>query len=175
MKTESINTIYTLGPSGTNCEMAAHEYFKRNSVKDGNVHLFSTLEEAMANLPNKNCSALLGCVVYPDLHNIVFQNLSSMEMVDSFIHPTYNMVLASVNGKEPVSVTTHPAPRSLLDSRDVTITLANSNVAAAKQCFTGATDGCITTRVSAMEHGLKIVEDFGPVPMGFTIHKKKSA
>lgn len=169
-----IENIYTLGPTGTNCESAANEYFKRNGIDNGRVYLHSTLEEAMEKLPNSSCSALLGCVVYPDLHNLVFQNLSKMDLVDIFIHPTFNMVLASKDGKEPKTVITHPAPKSLLESKYVDISLANSNAQAALHCSNDIAQGCITTAVSAKNNDLILVEDFGPVNMGFTIHKKKA-
>jgi prephenate dehydratase len=170
-----VRNIYTLGPSGTNCEAAAKEYFKRTGINDGNVFLFSTLEEAMEEIPQDGFNALLGCVVYPDLHDLVFKNLSNMELVDTFIFPTFNMILASKTGEEPSTVITHPAPKSLLDSRPVDISFANSNAEAAYLCASGITQGCITTAVSAKKNNLKLVEDFGPVPMGFTIHQKKSS
>lgn len=165
---DSIRVIHTLGPIGTNLAAAAKEWFLRNNI-DGDVELHQTVESAIDLMPRDTAHALLTCAVYPNLYNVVFNNLSRLKFVDSFIWPTFPMLLASRDGRRPTVVATHPAPQSLVPEGMKRV-LTTSNAQAAVDCATGKTDGCITT-LSALEmHGLKIVEDFGPVPMVFTLH-----
>jgi hypothetical protein len=163
--------LHTLGPPGTNCEAAAHFYLRQRGDQAGDVLLYETLEKAVVGmLADPRDSALLGCVVYPQLNEIVFRNLAAMSLRDCFVMPTYPMVLASRDDAPVSTVISHPAPVHLLDGRNVTIILANSNSAAAIACASGKSDACITTSVAAEAWNLRILEDFGPVPMGFSIH-----
>ncbi len=86
---------------------------------------------------------------------------------------TFNMVLAkSSNSEEIRKVATHPAPQALVSNR-YEKTLVSSNAEAARLCRAGEFDACITTLVAAQKYDLTVVEDHGPVPMGFTIHAHK--
>ncbi len=164
-----IAKIRTLGPQGTNCEAAAKHYVRQMGL-DAEVVLHTTLEEAIGDVVEEPRSALLGCVVYPDLHNLVFPYLKTMVLADMFLFNTFNMVLATrpgVTGFEQVA--SHPAPQSLVSDRYPVI-LATSNAEAARMCRDGEVDACITTLPASHACGLEIVEDFGEVPMGFTIH-----
>jgi prephenate dehydratase len=167
--TEKITNLYTLGPTGTNCEAAAYEWFFRQD-RQGKVFLNSTLEEAVEVMKQDSSGALLGCVVYPELHTLVFSNLKRLKLVDCFVFPTHNMVFASKDGVLPQRVATHPAPQELVPSWVAERQFVNSNVQAALNCRDGISDGCITTIVAAKAHQLHIIEDFGSIPMGFTIH-----
>ncbi|WP_319381406.1 hypothetical protein [Thiomicrorhabdus sp.] len=166
--------IHTLGPSGTNCEMAAQHWMKEhNSI--GRVVLHQTLEEAQAaTLEDQENAMLLGCVVYPDLHNIVFEHLQEFELMECFVVPTLEMVLAG--HKSEISVEDrficHPAPKSLLPKAAKHVELATSNAEAARRCALHQADFCITTLPSALENGLMVVQRFGEIKMGFSVHKK---
>ena len=50
------------------------------------------------------------------------------------------------------------------------VRLVSSNSQAAATCAAGETDACVTTAPAARRFGLEVVRDYGPVPMGFTIH-----
>lgn len=165
---QKITHLHTLGPSGTNCERAAKEWFARREMI-GNVVLHSTLESTIDVMPFDGSAALLGCVVYPDLHTLVFGNLERMVLADVFITPTFNMVLAARDPRALATVSSHPAPQHLVPG-SATTALTSSNSQAALDCAAGRTDGCITTLPAAQRNGLTVVHDFGPVPMGFTIH-----
>lgn len=167
--TAIISSLYTLGPRGTNCEAAAKEWFAKQG-RQGNILLHSTLETAVEAMQGDDSAALLGCVVYPELHTLVFSNLERLQLVDCFIIPTHRMVLASRDGKVPKTVSTHPAPQQLVPSWVTERRFVNSNTQAAIDCKAGVSDGCITTIVSAQEQKLTIIKDFGKIPMGFTIH-----
>lgn len=171
-----IRIVHTLGPEGTNCEAAANLWIRSNGHSSATTVLHGTLEEALQRLlQDPDGAVLLGCVVYPKLHEIVFNNLDRLTLVDQFIMPTFNMLFAS-RGQEVVrTAASHPAPRSLLNGRGLTVTESTSNSKAAEQCRDGLVDACITTQPAADAYRLTVLEDFGPVPMGFTIHAPKSA
>jgi hypothetical protein len=163
-----IRTIHTLGPIGTNLNAAAKEWFSRNQV-ECDVRLHNTIESAIDNMPLDRVHALLTCAVYPNLYNVVFTNLSRLSFIDTFIWPTFPMLLASRDGSRPKLVATHPAPQSLVPS-DMDRVLTTSNSQAALDCINGKVDGCITTMDALELYGLQIVENYGAVPMVFTLH-----
>lgn len=170
--------IHTLGPKGTNCEKAAYYWLEKNNL-NGNIILHETLEVAVEEIKkDKNC-ILLGCIVYPYLHHIVFKNLTLLQLTDCFIMDTHNMLFASrFNDLNKINtVGSHPAPKDLIFdvknlNNNIESFLFNSNSEAALQCANGAVDACITTLKAAESHNLNILHDFGPVPMGFSIHSK---
>lgn len=164
-----IDILHTLGPSGTNCEQAAKEWFRRQNITDGKVVLHNTLEEAVPYVISEPNSALLGCIAYPDLHTLIFTNIQNIVLTECFVMPTFNMVLASQDGSEPNTVAMHPAPQGLVGNR-FKKQFVDSNAAAAISCKKSEAEGCITTLPAAMANDLCILEDFGPVPMGFSIH-----
>lgn len=169
---DGISVIHTLGPSGTNLQMAAQHWFTSRG-REPNVRLHPTLESAVPLLSDDGHEALLACAVYPDLHSLVFHNLGRLAMVDSFILPTYDMVFATrLKDTEVTTVVSHPAPQSLvgLASPGCTLRLVSSNSQAARECASGAADGCVTTSKAAADHGLAVQRNFGPVPMVYTLH-----
>lgn len=171
---EDIKFIHTLGPINTNCEQAAYKWLEENKI-EGEVFLHNTLEDALLEVKKNDFAALLGCVVYPDLHKIVFSNLNDLSLVDCFIMPTYNMILATNDDTKDLGnsiIATHPAPSGLAYDFTVSknIKLVNSNSQAALQCSKGLSDACITILPAAQKYSLKVIKDFGEVPMGFTIH-----
>ncbi len=165
---DAITDLYTLGPAGTNCGMAAETWFRQRRLH-GRVHLFATLEEAAEAIPRDPSAALMACIAYPALNSLMFSNLGRMRLADCLIIPTYEMVLASRSNVEPRSAATHPAPRGLLPSHLETI-LTSSNAQAAVDCRAGRADACITTRPAAQANELIVRESFGPIVMGFTVH-----
>jgi len=166
--------LHTLGPSNTNCENAARHWAK-STGNDVNITLHSRLETAISVMKDEpGESYLLGCAVYPDLHEIVFNNLDWLIFDDSFVIPTLEMVLATrqdLTLADINTVYTHPAPASLVN--DYQIFLASSNSSAAKHCSDGESDGCMTTITSVLAHNLKVLKSFGEINMCFTIHKKR--
>ena len=166
---ERIRLIRTLGPAGTNCEAAARHYIGQKSLQ-ADVELHTTLEDAIELVISEPDSALLGCVVYPDLHQLVFPYLGKMVLADLFLFDTFNMVFAARDPKATIrSVASHPAPSSLV-SPFHDLTLVTSNAEAARLCAAGEMDGCITTLAAVKKEGLTVIHDHGAVPMGFTIH-----
>lgn len=177
MSSETVNAsiiVHTLGPAGTNCEEAARFWIQAKGFKKSKVVLHATLEDGLQSLlENPADSVLVGCVVYPKLHEIVFSNLDRLELVDQFIMPTFNMVYASRGQAQVQVAASHPAPRGLIEGRGLDIEETTSNSRAANMCRAGLVDACITTMPAAVSNQLDILEDFGPVPMGFTVHAPK--
>jgi hypothetical protein len=167
-----ITALHTLGPAGTNCEQAARFWLGRRGVDDPEaVRLFPTLEEGLDALPGNPAVGLLGCVVYPMLHELVFNNLQRLWLLDCFVLDTHEMLFATRPDRDgpPRTAASHAAPVSLLPA-GVEPILVDSNTAAAHACASGKTDACITTRPAADAYGLLVLENHGPVPMGFTVH-----
>ncbi|NED19647.1 bacilysin biosynthesis protein BacA [Streptomyces sp. SID9913] len=166
---DHVRHLHTLGPRGTNLEAASHEWLRRRGVR-GTVELHSSIETALDAVPDDGEHALVTCAVYPALHTLVFGNLHRLHMVDSFIMPTHNMVLATRGADVPATVASHPAPTGLVPAgTEIREVLSNSR--AAIECAEGRVEGCITTIVAARNHGLRVVRDFGAVPMVFTVHQ----
>ncbi|MEQ8965569.1 MAG: hypothetical protein RID91_07080 [Azospirillaceae bacterium] len=166
---DQIDELHTLGPTGTNCEAAAHHWFALRG-RPGRIALHDTLERALEAMRGRSGAALLGCAVYPELHTLVFSHLDRVALADSFLMPTFEMVLAA-RGPDvrPRTVATHPAPQGLVPAGSAK-TLVDSNAAAAIACAEGRVDGCITTGKAAAAHGLTVLWSAGPVPMVFTVH-----
>ncbi|MER5963454.1 bacilysin biosynthesis protein BacA [Streptomyces sp. NPDC002057] len=168
-----VTRIHTLGPSGTNLEKAAHHWFAERGVA-GTVLLHSEVEDGLDVMGFDGSEAILACAVYPRLHDLVFGNLHRLEMVDSFILDTHDMVLAGRSeGTDVRTIVSHPAPSCLVADRGA-VSLASSNSRAAALCAAGEYDACVTTGRAAQAEGLRVLENFGPVPMVFTLHVGKS-
>ncbi|GAA3006580.1 prephenate decarboxylase [Streptomyces drozdowiczii] len=164
-----VTVIHTLGPSGTNLEKAAHHWLTRRGTT-GKVVLHAEVEDGLDAMAFDSTEAILACAVYPRLHDLVFQNLHRLEMADSFILDTHDMVLAGRPDHASLStIVSHPAPSSLVAERGE-VTLTSSNSRAAALCAAGQFDACVTTGPAAAAEGLRLIENFGPVPMIFTLH-----
>ncbi|MFJ2418271.1 type 2 periplasmic-binding domain-containing protein [Streptomyces brevispora] len=164
-----VTVIHTLGPSGTNLEKAAHHWLAERGTA-GKVVLHAEVEDGLDAMAFDGTEAILACAVYPRLHDLVFMNLRRLEMVDSFILDTHDMVLAGrPDHAAMTTIVSHPAPSSLVaELGDVTLTSSNSLAAAL--CAAGQYDACVTTGAAAANEGLRLIENFGPVPMVFTLH-----
>jgi hypothetical protein len=138
------------------------------------VRLFPTLEAGVDALPDDPGVGLLGCVVYPLLHELVFTNLQRLWLLDCFVLDTHEMLFATLPSRDgpPRTAATHPAPRSLLPD-GVEPILVDSNAAAARTCARGEADACITTGPAAQAFGLRVLRNHGPILMGFTVHAQR--
>jgi hypothetical protein len=163
---------HTLGPTGTNCEAAVWHWARLRGLHVSSA-LHPTFEDALAAVKDAQCQAvLLGCIAYPDLHKLVYHNLDWLTLVDQFIMDTFNIVLAKrPEVDHPLTAVSHPAPRPLAESRGLQVTETTSNSQAARLCAQARFDACLTTSPAAAAAGLVTIEDFGPIPMGFTIHR----
>lgn len=163
-----VSEIHTLGPIGTNCERAALVWATR-SCPQASVHLHDTMEAAADWVTSRQGAVLLSVVAYPNLHLIIYSHIEELQLIDVFIMNTDEMVLASATGDTPVLCSAHPATDKLIPI-GIERKFVSSNATAAAECANGSTDGCLTIICMAQKYGLKVIQNFGPVPMGFTIH-----
>jgi hypothetical protein len=170
---QGVRTVHTLGPTGTNLE-AASRWWRDSKQLDAEVRLHSTLEVGVENMAMDGSAVLVACIVYPELHTLVFKNVMRLEIAECFVFPTHHMVLASRDGAMPSTLASHPAPHSLAPT-ELERVFVNSNAQAAIDCAKGLVDGCITTLVAANANGLKVLKDYGSLPMGFSIHVPRSS
>jgi prephenate dehydratase len=162
--------ISTLGPKDTNSEFATEYYLRNNSI-DGSVELYDTPEIAIEALISGNAEKTILCVVYPDLNEIVFKNLYKIRMTELFHFNTDNMVVAS-NKHEIETACSHPAPKDLLKGICKNVTLVTSNSKAAQLVANNEFQACVTTNAAARKHNLKVIQDFGPVSMGWAVFER---
>lgn len=163
--------IRTLGPEGSNLELAAYEWFRLNGVANGEVILHPTVEDAVSAISADN-EGVMACAAYPHLHTLIFENLKSLTIIDTFLFPTMEMVLASrrlSSYKAGETCASHRAPQALIPDRFRWIE-SSSNSQAARDCADNLSDACITTKTAAESNDLLIVENFGTVDMAFTLH-----
>ncbi|MDC6379902.1 hypothetical protein BW687_006870 [Pseudomonas graminis] len=166
-----INTIHTLGPAGTNCEIAAARWLERHNPQ-GTVVLHPTLEDGVKAIGKKSDHALLACIAYPELHTLMFENLTNLSLADCLITPTFDMVFATrpgLNSQDVKTVATHRAPQHLAPKNHL-LHFVDSNAAAALSCRDLEVEGCITTSAAAAQYGLMVLQNHGPIEMGFSIH-----
>ncbi|MGH2689982.1 MAG: hypothetical protein ACRDKW_14430 [Actinomycetota bacterium] len=165
-----ITTLHTLGPPGTNCELAAYRWFDRVGTSGG-VVLYPTLEAAADRVVDSSSGALIVCSAYPELHTLIYSRLGQLRMVDCIMASTHNMVIARRRGTRNLeSISVHHAPAAPVPDTFRTRLPATSNSAAARSCRIGAADACITTMPAAIREALEITHDFGPIVLGFSVH-----
>ena len=166
--------LSTLGPKNTNSQFACDHYLsKKQKTKKSEVLLYDTAEEAINGLLSGDADLAILCVVYPRLHEIVFENLTTISIIELFYFETDNMVVASKGPVfDQIRACCHPAPQSLLPETLSDITLVNSNSIAASLVSKGIYDICITTQAAAKQYSLDIVKDYGPVPMGWAVFQR---
>ena len=165
--------ISTLGPIGTNSHVASIHYMERLG-ETGEVDLYDKPEICIERLKvgASDCSVL--CSVYPALNEIVFRNLESIRITDSFTYNTYPMVVAARPGtKRFASSCSHPAPVHLLRGFNLEPTLVDSNSTAARLCSQGRYDLCVTTSDAAERCNLEIVRNFDEVPMAWVVFERR--
>lgn len=165
-----ITSLHTLGPAGTNCELAARRWGDRTGLAVP-IILHGTLEEAADHVAASAGTALVACCAYPELHTLVYERIGRLTMVDCFLMATHHMVLARRTETAcAVSICVHPAPAALAPASYATVLGASSNSDAARRCASGLADACVTTLTAAVTEGLDIVQDFGPVTLSFSVH-----
>lgn len=161
--------VATLGPEGTNSELAAKWYIAQRGLR-ADVILTATPEDSVRCIVEGQADVAIACAVYPRLNHLVFDNLGKVTISDCFRFSTDEMVLArSPSAAGLTTVLSHPAPRTLIEGNGYDIRESTSNSAAARACAAGESDGCITTRNAADSNGLVIVRSFGAIPMGWVV------
>lgn len=170
--------IATLGPKGTCSERAAIHYANKNSIKYKTV-LCDTFETAIKKLMFQIVDIAIIPSAYRELAEIVFENMSDIELSDVFLYSTPGLVIATgykdVSTKKIETMATHSSP-SILARKcfpNAKLIYCSSNSVAALKVVNGEVDACVTTKICVEMNNLHIVNDFGEVPMGWNVFKKK--
>lgn len=170
--------IATLGPSGTCSEKAANYYAKR--FPDGMANLLcTTFEEAIMQVRNKIADYAIVPSAYRNIAGIIFDNIEEIAVIDTFVLPTPNLVIAVLEkNKEKTEfhkIASHASPMGLAQKvfPNAEFILTTSNSVSALQLVEEKVDACITTKVCADRYQFHILKDFGEVPMGWNVFQKK--
>jgi hypothetical protein len=164
-RAEGLRKLHTLGPDGTSCVDAARDWLERHAI-EGELHLHSTMD-AGARAMVADCDALLlSDVAYPELHNI-----DRLRLVDVFLTPIDDMVLASATAGEPLICATPPTMQDRVPRR-IARRHAASSLEAAHDCVAGLADGCLTSLRAARRAELRIIRRLSR--NGYGIHRPRS-
>jgi len=171
----------TLGPKGTNSKDATDYYLKKNNLpNDAKVLLFDTLEEGIGALVKKEIDYYIAASVYPNLNMVLFRFIYKIQICDTFMCHTNNLVLATrtdFNKKKYSRVSSVSATLSLIEHdssipNDIIRIFAHSNPEAAQMCSIKKSDIAVTNLPSAKLYDLKIVKDFSSINMSWTVFKR---
>lgn len=174
--------IATLGPEGTSSETAADYLCLSFDIKDRQICLFSTYEEAFASIVNKENDLFLVANAYDKVNTFYMSPLSQLEFSFVFSTPPYG--LAKKPGTylptdRKIRVATHPAPACLtpyfLEGRntEVDLFMVRSTSEAAQKAHDLESDLCITNAVAASKYGLDIISPTYVIEMLWSIFCRK--
>ncbi len=168
--------IGTLGPPGT-CSENAAKYFMNNENIKGRISLYKTFEESIEALKWRDEDIAIIPSAYVDFADIVFENLGKIEIVKSFIYYTPKLVIAQNRdffNEKVEKVATHPSPSNLIASyyKDAELIYTRSNSESAILLKDKKVDACITTEKCVIMYDLKVVKDFGNIPMSWNIFRR---
>lgn len=168
--------IATLGPTGTCSEHAARYFLKKENL-EGEVRLYSTFEESIEVLKNKEADITIIPSAYVNFANIVFKNLDKIKIEKSYVYYTPKLMIAKNRknlNEEVLLVATHPSPSSLIANYYpyAEIKYTRSNSESAILVNNNEVDACITTESCVSLYNLKVIKDFGEVPMSWNIFRR---
>jgi hypothetical protein len=171
-----------LGPVGNNIEQAAHLWLGRLGIADkGEVVLRDTpelcLELARTITDDGVVAVFWTCAVYAHENELFFRNpdvlpfyfQQKMRLDEMQLATRQDMKNLITDGCVPIGwrVASHPSPAPLVRRLGCEVSLHNSNAAAAKACFEGRTELCITTEKARGIYGLVKIHSFGSPLMVF--------
>ncbi len=170
--------LFALGPEGTNISQAAKLWAEHLRILDKTEMILCAtpedeVEEAMK-VDKKGVVPIFAlCAVYNDLCKLFFKYGSNYTFLHHFYMRLDKMQLASkkyINETMPnnATIASHYSPSVLLENTEYNICMADSNAAAARKCFYGETDACITTETARKIYGLNTLKEFGAPSMLFT-------
>ena len=169
--------IATLGPSGTNSEKAT-KYYAQNLLKEKiSIQFFEDIEKGFSDLLESKCKYLILPSVYPSLSEQIFKNIHTIEMIDSFIHETFPLVIAKkkeTNIQDVQSVSLVEATNALIEkdgkfSKKMKKIFKQSNPIAAAACKNGESDLVVTNLISAQKQNLQIITNFSSIKMNWIV------
>ena len=169
--------IATIGPSGT-CSENASKYYIQLQNKEGEIKLFSTFEDAVEAVINKEADYLIIPSAYRKIADIIFQNRYVIEIDDVFRMETPGLVIAYKENMMSIkTVATHSTPLILAKEYfglDVEFIISNSNGESARLLLDGTVDACVTTIKCVNMFNFNVLYDFGSISMGWNVFKRKN-
>lgn len=175
--------VVTLGPAGTNSELAA-ERFAQVRRLPGSIGLRNSYEDGADLVVQGEARYLVVAAAYNGLSDLVYANSRTLAVAECFTLPTHPFVLAAPCGAKYDSrgnftVGVHPAPARLLDRircRHPRVALhavsASSNSIAAKMAAKRYVDLALTTAPAAYAEGLRVLTTIGEVRMAWVVLKR---
>ncbi|WP_026882936.1 prephenate dehydratase domain-containing protein [Clostridium akagii] len=167
--------LATLGPTGTCSEYCAKFFLSKEDI-DADILLLDTFEATINELIEGNVNYVLIPSAYVKFAEIVFENLSRIKILKSFVYNTPRMVSVKKAGfmGNVKKIATHPSPSSLIinEFKDAEVIYAKSNSEAARMLNDGEVDACITTEICSDKYKFRVIKDFGVVSMSWNIFER---
>lgn len=178
--------IATLGPQGTCSEEVAIAYLRKLGL-DPNIclSLCESFEDAASKTLTGQADRMIVPAAYTRFHNITFDNIGKMHVVDVLYSKTPAFLLAGRRELSPAmpcrrySIAAHPSPAPLLKrlSLEFDVVDASSNSTAAWMAANGEADLCLTNQRAlsdinskvALNQQLELIEYFGTVDMVWAV------
>ena len=163
-------TISTLGPEGTDSQRAAHHYALSSGISDYDILLCESFEDALDRVRDGSDFGIVPAA-YPGLFALHCK-YRDLPIIGSFVLYTKSMVLARANQNGPIrTVALHPATKHLLSDQYEPVFI-NSKPLCLRKVVDGDVDAGIGSKDVAEELGLKIVEEFGEIPMTWEVFSR---
>jgi prephenate dehydratase len=172
----SVESVGTLGPSGTSSEQAALYLWARGGDTTPDIRLYDTYEQAGEALREGAVTHLVVANAYAGVHSFYMD--PGLRFAGAFLFDTPHYGLAVAPGhtvpKRP-SVATHPAPVALVGEllpegyTVEEIQYATSTSAAADRARRRETDLALTTQPAAKLHELEFISRTRPIRMLWSV------
>lgn len=170
--------IATLGPEGTCSEAAAKHYINLKNLVNAKINLTVSFETAIDMLVGNHVDVVIIPSAYSKLSEIIFVNYYEIEIVDTFLFKTPDLVVVtSKDNKIPIkmSISCHSTPVWLIkkDYPNADIVNAKSNSDAANILLANQVDACLTTIICAVKNNLQILHNYSGINMSWNVLMKR--
>lgn len=172
-KIQNIIKIATLGPEGTCSENAAKNFISKKEL-NAEIILKDSFQACLTALDKKEADIAIVPSAFEKLNELIFRNLNKIKITESFVLNTPALVIAKNNAKEIKKVACHPAPFILIDNifpKDKIIFTSSNSISAIKTA-NKEVDACLTTEIAAKKNNLKLIKNFGEVPMSWNVFER---
>lgn len=162
--------IATLGPSGTCSENTVKSFIAERGL-NGEILLKETFQDCVASLISKEVDFIIVPSAFKELNELIFKNLGKIKIKECFVLNTPALVIGVKEKNKIMSIATHSAPEILAKNNfpDIKIIGSPSNSKSAIMVVEGKADACLTTEIAAKANNLKILKNFGEVPMSWNV------
>jgi hypothetical protein len=140
------NRFVTLGPAGTNHDLAVQRYIAFHGLKGATIDFVSTFGDALEAVRRREADFIVQVCAHPEVANTIEKHHDEIFLVDSFISPTQPMgVLTRRDVDKPRSVGLMIATKGYFDtSQWETLVPESSNPVVAQGLLDGKYDSGFT-------------------------------